>query len=652
MKHPRMAKNGRVAATVPALSGGLNLGTDPTLIGDTQLSDCCDVRWKDGALRTREGFVTDDTHFAAFALNTRTQYFTDRDGYLLVLASGDTEASADLHVTVFDGDGVPTGGYFITSGQPGLCGFLVSVGSAELLSRYTSLLFLSNGDIYGVNAGDNVWEPLYDEAYVPLYMTNGTPVATRAETALTGDRVEAYNSLTEWFRCTYSTDGSGIYYYLPELREGSVLTVTLTRASGTLIWTVAGTEYVSAASDGYQVRLDRNGHCFWFVKDGKPCAVTSEGVRNDVTVKAQRRYSGGPAYTDMRFGTWYGGDRSAVTGGTRLFLGGGQYVMWSALNDPLYFPVTAYASLGDPDEALTAFGKQGELLLLFKEHSLYAAEYVRSDTVTVEDVQSGAVTDTTATAVFPITPIHSEIGCDLPETVALLGNRLVWACADGTVYTLSTTGQLSQRTVTVISEPIRPLLRGEAPAVAAGTVIDGEYLLLWDNALFLATDDTTPRWTRFTFDKTGAKAQSLCRVSGRLRIPAAYAVGSTRVLFWFWQAGERDTAISHTGESWADAVYALTSRPVSGMLCTKQFDFGAPDEYKRMTGVFADAAASGLVSAAYVTERGEVTDIPRAARDGVRLTPGVSRCRRFALRLSGDGLRVNSVTVRVVTGRK
>ena len=647
-----MGKNNRVVATIPALSGGLNVGTDPTLIGDTQLSDCCDMHWKDGALRTRQGFVTDGAHVDTFALNQRTSYFTDRDGYLLVLAAGDTESSADLHVTVFDKDGVPTGGYFVTSGQPGLCGLLVSAGSAEPLSRYTSLLFLSNGDIYGVNAGENLWEPLHDEAYVPLYMTNGTPVTTRADTALTGDRVEAYNCLTEWFRCTYSTDGAGIYYYLPALREDSALIVTLAREGGTLTFTVASGNRLSDTVGGYRVQLDRIGHCFWFLKDDTPHAMASEGVRGDVTVKAQHAPVSAPAVTDMRIGTWYGGDRSQAAGGTRLFLGGGHHVMWSALGDPLYFPVTAYASLGDPDEALTAFGKQGQLLVLFKEHSLYAAEYVRSDAVTAEDVQSGAVTDTTATAVFPITPIHAEIGCDLPHTVALCGNRLVWACTDGTVYTLGTSGQLSQRAVTVLSEPIRPLLRGGTPSVAAGTVIDGEYLLLWDNDLLIATDDTPSRWTRFAFEGTGATAQHLCRVNGKLRIPAAYPVGNTSVLYWFWQAGERDTVISHTGESWADAVYAFASQPVRGMLCTKQFDLASPDEYKHVTKVFADAAANGAVNAAYVTERGEYTDLPRTAHDGVRLTPGVSRCRRFALRLSGEALRVGSITWRVITGRK
>lgn len=652
MKHPRMHKNNRVAATVPALSGGLNVGTDPTLIGDTQLSDCCDMHWKDGMLRTRLGFVTDDKHFDKFALGTRTQYFTDRDGYLLMLAATDTEAYSDVYVTVFDQNGVPTGGYFNTMASPGTCGFLVPAGNDDAFAAYTALLFLSDGDIYGVHAGNNVWEPLYDKAYVPLYMTGGTPVESRAETALTGTRVEPYNRLTEWFRCTYSTNGTGIYYYLPKLREGSALSVTLTRASGTLTFTLANWERLSATVGGYQVQLDNTGNCFWFVKDGKPCAVASEGIRGDVTAEAQHGYVLGPAITSMRFGTWYGGDRSSEAGGTRLFLGGGHHVMWSALNNPLYFPVTAYASVGDPDEALTAFGKQGEWLLLFKEHSLYAAEYVRSDTVTVEDVESGAVTDTTATAVFPITPIHTEIGCDLPETVALLGNRLVWACADGTVYTLSTSGQLSQRTVTVISEPIRPLLRERTPAVSAGTVIDGEYLLLWDNTLFLATDEATPRWTRWSFDGTGATAQSLCRVNGKLRIPAAYEVANVVVMFWFWQAGEQDTAITHSGTNWTNAVYTFTPQTVWGRLCTKQFDLGAPDEYKRLTGVFADAAAQGKVSAAYVTEQGVYSDVERTPRDGVRLTPSVSRCRRFALRLEGQALRVGSITWRAITGRR
>ena len=537
-------------------------------------------------------------------------------------------------------------------GQRGLNGFFVSVGHDEAFARYSSLLFLSNGDIYGVHAGNNVWEPLHDNAYIPLYMTGGTPVESRAETALTGVRVEPYNCLTEWFRCTYSTNGTGIYYYLPALREGSGLTVTLTRASATYTWTVEPFKSLSATVGGYQVKLDTKGHCFWFLKDNTPCAVPSEGIRGDVTASAQHASTKGPSVEKMQFGTWYGGDRSSEAGGTRLFLGGGHHVMWSALDNPLYFPETAYASLGDPDESLTAFGKQGEWLLLFKEHSLYAAQYVRSDTVTVEDVESGAVTDTTATAVFPITPIHTEIGCDLPETIALCGNRLIWACADGTVYTLSTSGQLSQRTVTVISEPIRPLLRAGRPAIAAGCVIDGKYLLLWDNTLFVATDEATSRWTRWSFDGTGAVAQSLCRVNGELRIPAAYRVENVTVMFWFCQAGEQDTVITHSGTHWGNAVYTFTPQTVRGRLCTKQFDLGAPDEYKRLTGVFADAAAQGKVSAVYVTEQGEYPDVDRAVRDGVRLTPSVSRCRRFALRLEGQALRVGSITWRATTGRR
>lgn len=652
MKYPRMSPNSRLRATVPALSGGLNVGTDASLIGDMQVSDCLDMHWRDGALRTRHGFVTDSQHLNKLALDRHMQYFIDPEGYLLTLAIGDTEASTELLITVFDSDGVATGDTFSITGQLGMTAFLVpSVGEGEL-SRYTALLFV-DGEIYGVNAGDNVWERLYEKFYVPLYMINGTPAATWGELSLNGDRVEAYNCLTGGFRCKYTTDGKGIYYALPALSENSGVTVTLEREGGTLTYAVSSGDTESEAHDGYQVHFARRSACFWFTDEsGTPIAVNSTGIHNNVTARASHAYINTPSASAMKFGTWYGSDRSAALGGTRLFLGGGCHVMWSAPYNPLYFPVTAYAMVGNPHEPLTAFGKQGELLLLFKTHSLYAAEYVRSDTVTAEEVQSGAVTDVTATAVFPIIPIHDEIGCDLPETVALFGNRLVWACQSGTVYALSTTGQLSQRTVQVLSEPIRPLLRETVPTRAAGAVHDGRYWLLWDNTVFELVDDSERRWSRFSFTPTGAAAQCLCCVEGSLRIPAAYTVGSSTVLFWFRQEGDTDTRITHTGTFWGDAQYTFTALPITGRVRTKQFDFGSPDEYKHITQVFADAVAVGAVRAAYVTEQGVSADLRTPAVSGVRLTPHVTHCRRFALQLAGDGLRVNSVTVQAVTGRR
>lgn len=651
MKHPMLQRNSRLSATLPTPNGGLNCGISPFLIGDREVSDCENLTLYQGSLVTRRGFVTDEQHFDRFTTGQRMQFFTDCDGYRLVLAAQDNEAAADLMVTVFDPNGIPTGQQFVMTVARGQGGFLVSGSTDSTLSRFTALLFADNGDIVGINAAEDKWVLLNDKVYVPLYAVNGTPTAQQHEPGEC-DRAEPINRLTHDFRCTYTTDNTGIYYHLPTLHENSPLTVTLTRFDRLLTFEVAAGFRESAVVEGLQVAFDRVGGCFWFVKNGAPTALPNEGKRNDVSALAwagQVHYTGGAA---RQFGTWYGGDRSTQAGGTRLFLGGGNAVMWSAVGNPLYFPTSAYALVGDPDEPLTAFGKQGDQLVLFKQHSMYGVEYVSNQAVTAEDIEQGMRVDVTATAQFPLTPLHAEIGCDLPHTVALLGNRLVWACADGKVYCLDTSGKLSQRTVSCISQPIRPLLQANPPGVAAATVVEDRYVLLWDNTLFVATDEPSPRWMKWSFDETRATALSVCRTGRTLCIPASYQVGNTTVFFWFSQVGDADTVITHSGENWSDAVYGFDSCAVKGSLCTKLFDFGAPEEYKQVTRVFAEASADSAIHAAYVTERGMYPDLSVRGTDGVRLTPSVGRCRRFGLRLCGKKLAVNSITIHAITGRR
>ncbi len=651
MKHPTLQRNSRLQATLPTPNGGLNCGVSPFLIGDREVSDCENLTLYQGSLVTRRGFVTDEQHFDRFTTGQRMQFFTDCDGYRLVLAAQDNEAAADLMVTVFDPNGIPTGQQFVMTVARGQGGFLVSGSTDSTLSRFTAILFADNGDIVGINAAEDKWVWLNDEVYVPLYAVNGIPTAQRHE-AGECDRAEPINRLTHDFRCTYTTDNTGIYYHLPTLHENSPLTVTLTRLDRLLTFEVAAGFRESAVVEGLKVVFDRVGGCFWFVKNGAPTALPNEGKRNDVSALAwagQVHYAGGAA---RQFGTWYGGDRSTQAGGTRLFLGGGNAVMWSAVGNPLYFPTSAYALVGDPDEPLTAFGKQGDQLVLFKQHSMYGVEYVSNQAVTAEDIEQGISVDVTATAQFPLTPLHAEIGCDLPQTVALLGNRLVWACADGKVYCLDTSGKLSQRTVSCISQPIRPLLQANPPGIAAATVAEDRYVLLWDNTLFVATDEPSPRWMKWSFDETRATALSVCRTGRTLCIPASYQVGNTTVFFWFSQVGDADTVITHTGTSWADAVYAFLPHTVKSFLCTKLFDFGAPEEYKQITRVFAEASAKSAINAAYVTERGTYPDLSVQGADGVRLTPSVGRCRRFGLRLCGEKLAVNSIGIHAITGRR
>lgn len=47
---------------------------------------------------------------------------------------------------------------------------------------------------------------------------------------------------------------------------------------------------------------------------------------------------------------------------------------------------------------MTGFGKQTDILVIFKEHEIYSAEYVSGNTYTAQDVIDGKVVDVTANA--------------------------------------------------------------------------------------------------------------------------------------------------------------------------------------------------------------------------------------------------------------
>ncbi len=654
MKHPRLSLSRRLVATVPALCDGLNINTDPSLIGDRQYSDSENMWWHRGALRCREGFYTDSSRWSWNPINENTRFFVDSDGWLLVLYAGNHEAGGELSVKAYDPAGNNTEVSWRTGGVFDFNGCFAPVGGEALSARFSALLFLSDSHVIGIRASQNRFEDITEEAYVPLRMSNAVPVSSRAEATPNGDFLEGYNRLTDKFRCEYTTNDVGVYYYMPSIWSQSELTVSLTLDGVTRVFSLNNFQTVSAPVDGFCLNIDRAASCFWFTKDGAGYPLAASTIRNNVKVTAQRMglpESGGyPG--QMRFGTWFGGDRSGLSGGTRLFLGGNEQggVLWSDLNNPLYFPNGNGAVVGAPHQPVTAFGKQGSLLVAFKEREIYAFEYSAANTFTAADVQSGEVTDITATAVFTLTPLHAEIGCDLPHTVALCGNRLWWACRDGSVYVLQSTDQFSQRCVSRVSASIEPLLRKNGtPQFASGAVHDGRYYLLWNTDVLVATDTANPVWERFSTTATNTQPVTLLQKDGKLWLGARYPLDTTYATVWFTLEGTHDVRVTHTRTNGNDETLVQTLVPVRGMVCTKHYDFGTPERHKTVYRVFAEATAQGNVEVSYVTEHGEVRDLPHPSRavEGLHTTPNGLRCRRLGVRFGGEQLQVGSVTLRL-----
>ena len=60
MRYPMINKQPRREVNIPQLSGGLNLRDSLTGVRDNQMTDCVNMWYKEGMLRTRPSFVTSE----------------------------------------------------------------------------------------------------------------------------------------------------------------------------------------------------------------------------------------------------------------------------------------------------------------------------------------------------------------------------------------------------------------------------------------------------------------------------------------------------------------------------------------------------------------------------------------------------------------
>ena len=178
-------------------------------------------------------------------------------------------------------------------------------------------------------------------------------------------------------------------------------------------------------------------------------------------------------------GTAFGG---GMLEGTRVILAGnpengGAYYM-SELADPLAFYEGNGGTVGESAGNITAFSKQNGELLVFTESTVSRMSYHYSSS-------DGGY--------FSTKTIHAMIGCDVPESVALAGNRTVFANSSSGIYLVDSTELFDRMNIVPISHNITDLTgkRGyfaqspENRKKAKGTVFDRKYLLCAGDAAFV-----------------------------------------------------------------------------------------------------------------------------------------------------------------------
>lgn len=389
---------------------------------------------------------------------------------------------------------------------------------------------------------------------------------------------------------------------------------------------------------------------------------------------------------NMTVSAWFGGTFYGIYGGSRLFLGGNisdtekALVVWSDLNNPLYFSENNYAYVGDKSQAVTAFGKQADNLVIFKEREIYQTQYVSNGNVTAEELINQSEVDlSTLMAYFPLAMVHGYIGCDCPDTVQLCRNRLVWANSDGKVYTLVTQSQYNERSVFEISEMIDRRLKTEKNLQSAHSAdYDGHYVLVVDNHMYVMDYNSYGYNYVYSYSKTEDANLHIPWYYWEIPIEpdAVVAMGEYLLLPICVMGGTYDRVEAAVnifyidGSSGADEInmpvydngWTLQSNflTVQSLIQTKLFDFNQPAVLKSVPIVnFSFGYNRGEpIHIEFLSER-QIPDSHTVTTDGaeaqkyspefmhsVRLFPYTKGTVRFGARITCDGeLMIDSMSL-------
>ncbi|MDD6188840.1 MAG: hypothetical protein PUB32_04595 [Clostridiales bacterium] len=314
------------------------------------------------------------------------------------------------------------------------------------------------------------------EAYTPVTYINADP-ATGG-----GDAYQPENRLSPRKTIWYNADG-GAAYKLP----------------------VCGAEIVSVTVDGGEVAAYSYDAAEGMLTFDTAPAVSDPPVNN--TVRVTYSLENGQAYNnimDCRFAAVYGGETQlcvvmagSLTQPDAYFWNGGHTAM-----DPGYFPMEQYNLVG---AGISGFGRQQGMLVIFTGSGVGRASFSLVEIDGRERIQ------------MPYVPINSAIGCDMPGSIRLVENNLVFCSSLGGVYRLQSSSAAYENELLHISRNVdgtelRPGLLADAAAGRCASMDDGSrywlavngHVYLWDHSI---STPARPSWFLFTNVEAAAFAR-------------------------------------------------------------------------------------------------------------------------------------------------
>ena len=425
----------------------------------------------------------------------------------------------------------------------------VSLGT---VSATACVFFEFNGKLYhndGVNLREitSSWTIATVTPYVPVTYINCTPTLTDSTAN------EDINMLGAGFTVWYNGDNSATVYNLP-------------------LTSLDATEIVVYVDGALQTLTT---HYTWVAATGVVTFGVAPGLgTNNVKITAYKTVAANKAkIIDCRIAVPFGGESNSVSGGSRVFLmGNATYprTYWysdlgaSQFYGAAYFPETQFEELSSNGDAIKAAAKQAGSLIILKEHSLFKVDYVFDG----------------AEVYYPVTEFNSMIGCDIPKSVQLIDNNLVFANTIGGVFMIINTNNSAEENVKPISNNINGTrlkngLLDEATLTAA-TSVD------YDRKYWLQVNDNVYLWDYDLRPYTGS-TQSATRL-------AWFKFDGISADFWF---GGSTSLYYGTGATIVKFKEALNDfdAAIEAYWKSKALDFGAPNYLKKILRIFPSIRA-------------------------------------------------------------
>ncbi len=393
------------------LCGGLNLKDLESRLKPTESPEMKNLLWRNGMLCSRKGqcFLSDAELGQGFAAYPR-------------LWHGAVFAHIGEKLYSFSGDRTQDTGdseneWSVTelcSGVPMVRGTFFTY-SDRLYYKTTGAYLEISAE---VEDGEWVFTAGAVYPYEPVILINANP-ATGA-----GDLYQPENRLSSRKTVWYNAVNGSRTYSLPVIANR----VTYVEVDG--VHMTQGWSYDRA-----------NGKVIF----QSPPPVTDPPTNNTVRITYElSNPEAQKSIMDCRYAAVYGG-----TGELCVVMAGAEdqpnAYYWSGNSnikmDASYFPMEQVQLASSTEERITGFGKQQDNLIVFKEGS------VGKTTLGTQEINGRIFID------LPYVPINASIGCDLPWSIQLVENNLVFANRSGIWMLLDTTAA-NENNIVCISRKI------------------------------------------------------------------------------------------------------------------------------------------------------------------------------------------------------